>query len=742
MEKNSQRFLELVVLKQGISMKQAVEKMDSCFKQVATDLDVSISQVIKDFYNLLNPRYGVICKELDPGKCTSSNYCTYFKDSCIPIFVKDYELINNDPDGYIESLNTIQLVQLRDLSAHLYYNVGGSGLEDNSFDAIEYHLRKRLKKEHMKIDAIGAIPIDKIRVDLPYPLPSLDKIRPDEKAFTEFLKNAPGKGIIWSDKLDGVSALVVYQNGNPINLYTRGNGTVGGDISYLLEHITFPRDVNEKGLLSVRGELVIRRSKFRDKYRDLYSTARSFVVSQTNKGYVTPSAKDVDFVAYEVVSYGTRELDIKPQKDLSFMALMGFDVVQHGSFAKDVLIIDVTLTYRERREESDYDIDGLVLDHNFARRVATIAQNPEYKKAFKMQFDEQLRTTTVEDVDWDISRYGRYNPVAVYKPVYIDHVRIHRATAHNAAHVRDWNMGVGTVIKVIRAGDVIPQIKDVIINYDIEIIYPNNTYQWYWKSRDIVLSKIESNPRVRQKRILHFLQVVEVAGIGEKTVEKMFAKGFDDIQAILDATPDQLMTVPGIGKITAKKIKDRLCKAMSTTPIDRFLEALTVIDFKVSRKLVKEVLRTFPNILDKQLTTAETLAILKRKKIKGIGVKRLEMISTQFPVFRQLLMKLDSVGVTKAIQYQKELADKLKRDGYNQKIENKIFVFSGFKKPPYDLEDYIFNNMGEVGSSVTSGTTAVIAYTNTIITPKILSARGFNVPIYTHLEFREKMVNL
>ena len=73
--------------------------------------------------------------------------------------------------------------------------------------------------------------------------------------------------------------------------------------------------------------------------------------------------------------------------------------------------------------------------------------------------------------------------MAVYKPVYIDHVRITRATAHNAAHVRDWNMGVGTIIKITRSGDVIPQIKDVIIDKDIEIIYPSDEYEWYWENR-------------------------------------------------------------------------------------------------------------------------------------------------------------------------------------------------------------------------------------------------------------------
>jgi NAD-dependent DNA ligase len=118
------------------------------------------------------------------------------------------------------------------------------------------------------------------------------------------------------------------------------------------------------------------------------------------------------------------------------------------------------------------------------------------------------------------------------------------------------------------------------------------------------------------------------------------------------------------------------------------------------------------------------------------------MISTQFPEFRKLLMDLDADGVKKSLQDQKKLAERLKREGYNSSVQGKTFVFSGFKKTPYDIEDYIYNNMGEISTSVTSTTTAVIAYTNTIVTPKIMEARGFGIPIYTQQEFMEKVMNL
>ena len=192
-------------------MREAVKQLDICFKRVALEEGVTIGEVINAFYNVLNPGYDVYCAILDPEECAASIMCTPYNDSCVPIFVKDYKIINDDPDDYIEKLDTVQLRNLRDVAAHLYYNVGDSGIEDNSFDAIDYHLRKRLKKEYDVREPIGAIPIEKLRVDLPYALPSLNKVKPDEKAYAQFLGSTPAKGLIWSDKLDGVSGMVVYE---------------------------------------------------------------------------------------------------------------------------------------------------------------------------------------------------------------------------------------------------------------------------------------------------------------------------------------------------------------------------------------------------------------------------------------------------------------------------------------------------------------------------------------------------
>lgn len=736
-------LIDIVSTNNKLSKRKAAEKISYCIEKASNEFDITVGSIIVDMYGILNNSYDELCEYLDPDYCDVSILCTAYNDTCQPIFIKDYKLINDDPDGYINELDTAELKRLMDTASYLYYNIGDSGLDDNSFDAIQYHLYKRLKKEGIIIEEIGAIPIKKLQKDLPFPLASLDKIKPEQKEYIDFVNNAPAQGIIWSDKLDGVSALVIYNNGNPIELYTRGNGVIGGDISYLLEYIDLPKNIEHQTLLAVRGELVITRNNFRHKYKELYSNARSFIVSMVNRSSVIPSVVDIDFVAYEVVSYGNKQdhLVINPKQDLLFLEETTFKTVTHGVFDSNTLMLDITLQYKERRDESIYDIDGLVLDYNFVRKVVTIARNPEFKKAFKMIFEEQKRWSFIEDVEWDISRHGRYNPVAIFKPIYISNTRMTRATAHNAAHVRDWNLSNGTKVLIVRSGDIIPQIKDVVVNFDKEAIYPNDDYEWHWSNKDIILNSIDDNPRVKQKRILHFLQVIEAKGVGEKTVEKMFSKGFTDIKSIVNASIAELMTVPGIGKVMANKIKSGLNYAITNMPIDRFLAAFTVTDFKVSRKLVKEVFRAFPFIMDKDYSSIQLKEILSKKKIKGIGPKRNEMIAEQFPIFRYMLFELDSEGIAVAIENQRKLAEKLKREGYNKMIENKSFVLSGFQNTPYYLEDFIYNNMGTVESSVVSGTNMLIAATNTTITTKVLTAKEFNIPIYTLSEFKEKIMD-
>lgn len=644
---------------------------------------------------------------------TTSQDCIFYEGECISPSFPDADLINSDPDKYVNErhITTEALEKMVKLSAFLYFNYDGGGLTDNSFDALQYHLNKRLRIQGRRYDKIGAEPVERIRTKLPYPMPSLEKMYPGERSLLEFVT----RPLTWSDKLDGVSGLVVYQDGAITGIYTRGDGAIGGNVLHLKDYVELPELPELEGTLAVRGEFVISRSKWL-KYENDYSNPRSFVSSKVNQGYISDALYDVEFVAYEVMdSTSTNQFDI--------LENLGFTVPEHGAFPASTPIFTIMTLYKKRREESLYDIDGLVL------------QTSQGKKAFKMRLVEQQRPTKVLDIDWSITRYGRYFPVAVYEGVYVNGVRLHRASAHNAHHVKNWSMGRGTQIVIVRAGDVIPQIHSVTVDKSIKPIYPTSERgRWSWKGSDIILNDIENNREVQIKRITHFFETIGVPGLGEKTAEKLWEAGFTDIKAVASAKEDDLIKLQGFGKIKSQKMYNDIHTTMRKTRIDRFIPASTTLDVGIGRKLIKDLLRGFPDVFER--TEAEIKEYLNRVKVPGFGAKRIDTVSKGVPAFRDFLFSLNKDDIKHAIAHNKKVVAQLKKNGYNPKVKGKVFVLTGFySSTNYDLEDYIYDNLGDFGTVVGKTTEAVIAANLLDVTKKMTDAVVHNVPVYSVEEF-------
>jgi len=389
----------------------------------------------------------------------------------------------------------------------------------------------------------------------------------------------------------------------------------------------------------------------------------------------------------------------------------------------------------------------LVLEWDLPRSIVLEKQviNPNYKVAFKMLLEEQIRKSKVINVDWNISRYGRYVPVAVYESVYIDGTRLHRATCHNASHVRDWSMGKGTQITIVRSGDVIPAIKDVVVDNSINPIFPPDSssggYDWHWdlqKQKDIYLNDIESNKQVQIARNLHFFQTIGVAKLGEKTIEKLWLDKKKTAESIIKMKKQDLLEIKGIGDKTATTIFTNIHNALKTTSIDRLVSATTTALCKgLGRKLIKVIVRTIPNIFS--LDETEIINHLKNNKIKGIGPKRIKTVAECIPFLKTYLYNLDSNDIQENLDNYVKKMTILKIKGYDKKIQYKNFVFSGFMgDPPREFEDYIYDNFGDISSTVTSGTEAVIVANVTTISKKMTDAANLKVLVYTVEEFSDK----
>jgi len=747
MEELAELLLKHVAQSHGIEISEAAEHIDTCLKYTAGRIGADYTKVYAAVYSheFLAKCLRGKCADVDLERCEKMCHCVVYEGKCVSRYIEDAEFINRDPDKYVleRAMPTKDLEELVRFAAYLYYNYDGGGLTDNSFDALEYHLNKRLKLRGKRYEKIGAEPVEKLRSRLPYPMASLDKLYPGQRELITFIDHAPG--LVWSDKLDGVSGLVLYENGQVSGIYTRGDGVTGGDVTYLKDFITLPSvDVD----VVVRGEFILTKRVWTEKYQaqfvegteelevGAYTNPRSFVSGKVNQGFVSSALKDVQFVAYQVVDIGVGKVP-SPSQGFQMLEDMGFQVPEHGRLDKPTVFEIMTL-YKKRREASAYNIDGLVLSVDVAGEHAVDPRNPMFTKAFKMRLEEQQRKSRVIDVEWRISRYGRFVPVSIYEGVYVNGVRLHKASAHNAAHVRDWNMGRGTKITVIRAGDVIPTISDVEVDTSVEPIFPTaERGTWHWDKSDIVLDEIEGNREVQIKIIIHFFETIAVPGLREKTAEKLWEAGFKDVRAIVSAKRDDFRKLKGFGEKKSQKMYDDVHRVMRETRLDRFIPASTTLKVGIGRKLVKQLLREFPDVFDK--SEAEIVTQFKARKIPGFGEKRVANVAESIPRFREFLFSLNKEDVEYALEHNKRRLLILAKGGYNLKIKGKRFVLTGFyMKTDYELEDYIYDHLGDFDTTVTSTTEAVISANIMDITQKMVKAQEMGVPVYSIDEFVRK----
>jgi len=301
MERALSELLKSIAEKKNLDLEIASKFFDSCILTTSIKLNMNYRDVYNMIYNeeFLLQCISKSCDKLTLDECRNSCHCVEFEGKCISRKMKDADAINRNPDVYITTLSLERLTELVKIASFLYYNYDGGGLTDNSYDALEYHLRKRLNAKGRLYEKIGADPIQKIREKLPYPMPSLTKMKPESRELKEWLSIGNTKYVV-SEKLDGVSAMLIYKNRKLESIYTRGNGDIGGNVTYLKKYIKFP-DIVTRDLV-VRGEFVLSKNKWDEKYAGSYANPRSFVSAKINSGFIAPLLGELEDYIFD--NYG------------------------------------------------------------------------------------------------------------------------------------------------------------------------------------------------------------------------------------------------------------------------------------------------------------------------------------------------------------------------------------------------------------------------------------------------------
>jgi len=567
----------------------------------------------------------------------------------------------------IKKISEQDLCDMVQAARKAYYNKKAY-VTDEVFDLVKEYA-ERTFPTNLCWEEIGAAP-EKQKVDLPYFMGSMDKIKPDTKALTKWKKKygADSKSkVVISGKLDGISALYTTEGSEP-KLYTRGRATKGLDISYLIPYLQLPA---KKGI-AIRGELLVALKTFNAKWKGakangLYKNPRNFVgglAKHPQDARKRPEPKkwtDVDFVGYEVI-----KPSLTPGAQLAWLEAHKVMTVIHKKMAtKDMTNEILSELLVNWRSSYKYEIDGIVVvdDKIWPRK----AENPKHAFAFKMVLGDQMAEAKVVDIIWTASKDGYLKPVVQIEPVHIRGADIEFATAYNAKFVEDNKLGIGAIILLIRSGDVIPKIEKVIKPAE-QAKMPMQPWKWNDTHVDAILLDVANNEKVRSKAIEYFFKKLDVAALGPGNVARIIQSGNNTIPKILKMTAKDFLDVPGFKQLTADKIYKSIHTKIEEAPLPRLMAATNIFGRGLGKTISGYILDAYPHVL----TSSESLEEKEKKvaNIQGLGKKRAHMFITHIQEFLDFITE---TGLKHKLIHTKKATDE------GHPLFKKKIVMSGFR---------------------------------------------------------------
>ena len=626
----------------------------------------------------------------------------------IPIIVNEFK---NKGITVLDALNENQLSSiLIDLNKR-YYNKKPI-TTDNEYDIIKEYIEKKYPT-NIIVKEIGA-PVNKNKVKLPYEMWSMDKIKPDTNALNKWMNKYNGPYIL-SCKLDGVSGLFTSEGGDT-KLFTRGNGKIGQDISYLIPYLRLPKQKD----VVIRGEFVIPKNVFAEKYQTKFANARNLVAGIMNHRTINETINDVHFVAYEVI-----KPELTPSAQMDFLQTLNIETVLHQkeNILSNELLSNILINWRKNYA---YEIDGIIVadDNIYSRKTG----NPEHAFAFKMVLSDQVAEAKVVDVIWNPSKDGYLKPRVQIEPIHLGGVTIEHATGFNAAFIDKNKIGVGSLIKIIRSGDVIPYIQEVITPADVTKM-PNVPFKWNDTHIDIMLEDMTGNETVLEKNITGFFKGLEVDGLGPGNVTRIINAGYNTVPKILNMKIEDFMKVDGFKLKSATKIYDSIQDKLKNASLLKLMSASNLFGRGFSEKKIELILDDYPTILIS--SEPKEVKIQKVSQIKGMALKSAESFVEKIPAFLAFLNEVHLMDKLNQSTLSKKIYDT------NHPLFNKVIVFTGFRDN--ELQTGLANVGAKLGSSISKNTNILIVKDEiSKDTGKALEAQKLDIPIMTREDFLNK----
>ena len=362
------------------------------------------------------------------------------------------------------------LADLLNRAAKAYYAEDREIMSNQEYDAL-YDELQRLEQEtgfqpansptaRVGYEAVDELPKERHET----PMLSLDKTKSREE-LREWLQGNPA---ILSWKLDGLTVVLTYHDGKLAKAVTRGNGEIGEVVTNNAKTFkNIPLSIPFTGELVLRGEAVITYSDFEKVNAQLgdaeakYKNPRNLCSGSVRQlSSEVTAGRNVRFYAFSLVSASGADFHNSREEQFRFLAEQGFDVVEHYTVTEADILGTIEL-FEKKIEDYDVPSDGLVLTYEdiaYGQSLGRTAKFPRHSIAFK--WADELRETTLKEIEWSPSRTGLINPVAIFEPVELEGTTVSRASVHNISILRGLKLGIGDRITVYKANMIIPQIAE------------------------------------------------------------------------------------------------------------------------------------------------------------------------------------------------------------------------------------------------------------------------------------------
>lgn len=573
------------------------------------------------------------------------------------------------------------------------------------------------------------------------PMLSLGKTKSREE-LKEWLQ---GKGAILSWKLDGLTVVLTYRNGALFKAVTRGNGEIGEVITGNARTFkNIPLNIAFKGELVLRGEAVITYSDFEKINEEIpeaeakYKNPRNLCsgsVRQLNNEIT--AKRNVRFYAFTLVSAEDADFHNSREEQFRFLEKQGFEVVERKMVTPDTILSAIS-DFENKIPAYDVPSDGLVLTYEdiaYGKSLGRTAKFPRDAIAFK--WADEIRETTLTEVEWSASRTGLINPVAIFTPVELEGTTVSRASVHNVSIVKELKLGIGDRITVYKANMIIPQIAENLTqsgNLPIPATCPVCGGETRIQNMNDTETLYCTNPECAAKKIKSFTLFVSrdalnMEGLSEATLEKFISMGFIHEYADLFHLAehrDAIVDMEGFGEKSYANLVDSIEKARNTT-LPRLIYGLGIANIGLVN--AKMLCRHFDYDMDALQSAKEE----ELSDIEGVG----DVIAGAFVSYMN-----NPANREKIDHLLPELhLEKPESSTENQNLAGLSFVVTGTLNSFENrnaLKEEIEKRGGKVTGSVTSKTECLINNDVTSSSSKNKKAKELNVPILSEEDFLQK----